>query len=86
VLMTPWSPCLIVRPCFGVQGMEVAIKTAMEGLDPDNVHAMAVSGQQHGLVAVDSDGKVCPSAETAAHAPYVRSRLLLRGLHGNNCK
>eukprot|EP00959_Pyramimonas_sp_CCMP1952_P006476 135343-Pyramimonas_sp.AAC.1 len=38
--------------------MESAMAQAMEGLDSSCVRGMAVSGQQHGLVAIDADDKV----------------------------
>jgi xylulokinase len=44
-------------------GMQSAIAQAMNGLDSERVKGIAVSGQQHGLVAVGSDGTVLRPAK-----------------------
>ena len=46
-------------------GLEAAIAAALAGLDVARVAAVAVSGQQHGLVVVDAAGK----ARTLSVAP-----------------
>ena len=42
-------------------GLEAAIAAALAGLDAQRVAAVAVSGQQHGMVVVDAAGKARPS-------------------------
>ncbi|KAK3263088.1 hypothetical protein CYMTET_28088, partial [Cymbomonas tetramitiformis] len=45
-------------PATWEKGMREAIKQATSDLDPSKVSAIGVSGQQHGLVAVDSHDQV----------------------------
>ena len=45
-------------PELWLAGLERAISAALAGLDASRVAAVAVSGQQHGLVVVDASGKV----------------------------
>ena len=40
------------------QAVKDAIHDALEDIDPSSVRGMGVSGQQHGLVALDSELKV----------------------------
>ena len=39
------------------QGITEAAKEALRGNDPSRVSAVGVSGQQHGMVVLDSSGK-----------------------------
>mmetsp|Transcript_21338 Transcript_21338/g.40624 ORF Transcript_21338/g.40624 Transcript_21338/m.40624 type:complete len:534 (-) Transcript_21338:2260-3861(-) len=51
------------HPSTWEMGMKAAIGQAMTGLEPESVGAMAVSGQQHGLVVVDEAGQVLRPAK-----------------------
>lgn len=54
------------------QGMKAAIGQAMTGLEPESVGAMAVSGQQHGLVVVDEAGQVRARPHTSKMSELFR--------------
>jgi xylulokinase len=45
-----------------LRGLETAIAAALRGLDAQRVQAVAVSGQQHGMVVVDAAGKARPQS------------------------
>uniref|UniRef100_A0A7S0R1R3 glycerol kinase n=1 Tax=Pyramimonas obovata TaxID=1411642 RepID=A0A7S0R1R3_9CHLO len=50
-------------PSTWEEGMEAAMAQALEGLDSACVQGIAVSGQQHGLVAIDSNDEVIRPAK-----------------------
>ncbi len=52
--------------CSPAQGGVAAIRQALAQVDRRAVKAVAVSGQQHGLVALDASGQVRPPARRAA--------------------
>ncbi len=54
-------------PEHWLYGMAAAIADALRGLDATRVAAVAVSGQQHGLVVVDAAGKARVARAAGAH-------------------
>lgn len=50
-------------PAVWVDAVKEAVAEALAGLDASQVTALGVSGQQHGLVAVDADGRVIRPAK-----------------------
>ncbi|KAG2486961.1 hypothetical protein HYH03_014458 [Edaphochlamys debaryana] len=68
-------------PATWLQALREAVGAALQGLDPARVAALAVSGQQHGLVVLDGEGQVlrpCKlwcDTESAAEAEQLSAKL-----------
>ena len=66
-------------PAIWLAALQDAVRDALEGVDVRRIKAMGVSGQQHGLVALDADNHVIRPAklwcdvESAAEAGAARS-------------
>ncbi|MCL4703635.1 xylulokinase [bacterium] len=71
------------EPRWWIAAISTAIKSALQGakLDPKNIRAIGVSGQQHGFVPLDKKGEVIRPAKlwcdtaTAAEAEAMTQRL-----------
>ena len=54
-------------PSVWEEGLQAALRDALQGHDAGEVRAVAVSGQQHGLVAMDADGAVSGLTPASRH-------------------
>lgn len=53
-------------PAEWIDGVKIAVGSALEQCDRQRIAGISISGQQHGLVALDSDHKVMPGPADAA--------------------
>lgn len=61
-LYTPRPAWSEQKPADWWKGTEDALKELMDGTDPSDVRAVGLSGQMHGLVALDAEGQVIRDA------------------------
>jgi xylulokinase len=54
-------------PSVWEEGLQAALRDAMQSHDTSEVRALAISGQQHGLVAMDADGAVSCLTPASVH-------------------
>jgi xylulokinase len=67
-------------PSVWEEGLQAALRDAMQSHDASEVRAVAVSGQQHGLVAMDASGKVRGLSPASLLRRVVLSGCLSRAL------